>query len=198
MRAIADFFSAANVQNDAQKSSDPTNALMIFVAFMTFFLLHVLVRKFKLDPFFLGEDPDELTLDPLAPPNSPTSPKSTETLPNPHADYLNQIAYQGDVPSAFRCPITQDIMFTPVRIKDQHHGHVFEHTAIEKWLKTYRTNPLTRAELTHPKLVPANDVEQAITHWLSELRIRHNAFSLWAKVSKVSVEEGPSSTKFEL
>ena len=40
------------------------------------------------------------------------------------------------------CPITMDLLWDPVFTSD---GHTFERSAIERWLETHRTSPLTGA-----------------------------------------------------
>ena len=49
------------------------------------------------------------------------------------------------IPSAFRCPITHEVMEDPVRTVD---AHVFERAAIAEWFRLgHRTNPLTNEQL---------------------------------------------------
>ena len=55
-------------------------------------------------------------------------------------------------PAAFLCPITQAVFIDPVATPE---GHSFEREAIETWLATQATDPLTRKPL-HPNQLYAN------------------------------------------
>ena len=63
------------------------------------------------------------------------------------------------LPPQFLCPITGEIMREPVTTAD---GHVFERTAIERWLKTHSTSPMTGMSLEHTSLAPAHALRQLI------------------------------------
>ncbi|EOD28926.1 hypothetical protein EMIHUDRAFT_114004 [Emiliania huxleyi CCMP1516] len=54
-------------------------------------------------------------------------------------------------PADFICPITTEVMSDPVMAAD---GQSYERTAIERWLATKSTSPLTGGELDHPYLTP--------------------------------------------
>jgi hypothetical protein len=53
-------------------------------------------------------------------------------------------------PRDFFCPITQEVFQDPVFCSD---GHSYERTAIEAWLRTNDTSPLTNAALPDKKLI---------------------------------------------
>lgn len=57
----------------------------------------------------------------------------------------------GDVVSSFLCPITQDVMTDPVMTAD---GHTYERDAIEHWLESHNTSPLTGLPLSSHVLTP--------------------------------------------
>lgn len=57
---------------------------------------------------------------------------------------------EATVEDVLTCPITLARMTDPVCASD---GHTYERAAIEAWLKTSHTSPLTGAPLTHPGLV---------------------------------------------
>ena len=108
--------------------------------------------------------------------------KIIEMAPNPNADFLERIGFSGEIPAELVCIITQCIMQDPVRIRDGHENHVFERTALEKWLNENRVNPLTRAPLSWwAALVSANDVSEKIKMWMGNLRLRRQVFSIWSR-----------------
>ena len=55
------------------------------------------------------------------------------------------------VPEIFLCPITTELMRDPVSTID---GLTYERSAIEQWLQTSNTSPLTGAVLESPLLIP--------------------------------------------
>ena len=57
------------------------------------------------------------------------------------------------------CPITQEVMEDPVVCAD---GHSYERSAIEKWLQTSNTSPLTGAVLESTLLIPCVIVRSQI------------------------------------
>ena len=57
----------------------------------------------------------------------------------------------GTIPHHFFCPITQDVMHDPVKTAD---GMTYDRPAIERWLSTHATSPLTNIPLTSRVLVP--------------------------------------------
>ena len=50
-----------------------------------------------------------------------------------------------------RCPITLEVMRDPVIAGD---GHSYEREAIERWLSSHRTSPLTGSVIAHTTLIP--------------------------------------------
>jgi len=65
-------------------------------------------------------------------------------------------------PADFICPITTELMSDPVMAAD---GHSYERTAIERWLATKSTSPLTGAELEHGILIPNHNLRRQIREW---------------------------------
>ena len=65
-------------------------------------------------------------------------------------------------PADFICPITTEIMSDPVMAAD---GHAYERTAIERWLATKSTSPMTGGELEHPYLTPNHMLRRMIRDW---------------------------------
>ena len=63
------------------------------------------------------------------------------------------------VERTFCCPITTDLMVDPVVCPD---GHSFERAAIEEWLETSQTNPVTRQRLTKDMLAPNRALKDSI------------------------------------
>ena len=68
-----------------------------------------------------------------------------------------------DVPTEYVCPITHEIMATPVLAMD---GFVYEASAIERWLSQSRRSPLTNQELPSATLVPCHPIKALITSFL--------------------------------
>jgi hypothetical protein len=54
-----------------------------------------------------------------------------------------------DFPQAYYCMITQQLMVDPVT---DHEGNSYERSAIEQWLATHDTSPVTRAPLRRSDL----------------------------------------------
>lgn len=65
-----------------------------------------------------------------------------------------------EVPDAFVCAITSELFADPVLLGDT--GHTFERAAIEKWLKTKSTDPLTNLRVTSFVLAPNNCLKAAM------------------------------------
>ena len=65
-------------------------------------------------------------------------------------------------PADFICPITTEIMVEPVVAAD---GQSYERTAIERWLATKSTSPLTGGELEHSILIPNHNLRRTIREW---------------------------------
>jgi len=68
------------------------------------------------------------------------------------------------LPPQFMCPITGEIMRDPVTTAD---GHTFERRAIERWLLTHGSSPMTGAPLPHKQLAPAIALRQLIDSHVS-------------------------------
>ena len=67
-----------------------------------------------------------------------------------------------ELPADFVCPITTEVMSDPVMAAD---GQSYERTAIERWLATKSTSPLTGGELEHPYLTPNHMLRRMIRDW---------------------------------
>ena len=88
--------------------------------------------------------PPPFQLDPLAAPfAADAAPARVELVRNEaHRDGFNILAnQQPNPPNELVCPITQEIMFDPVVASD---GHTYERNAIQTWLSTKKTSPLTK------------------------------------------------------
>eukprot|EP01051_Picozoa_sp_SAG22_P017923 SAG22_NODE_2881_length_2130_cov_1.194485_1_plen_602_part_10 len=70
-----------------------------------------------------------------------------------------EAAAQGETSVDFICPITQELMVDPVIATD---GHSYERSAIERWLASHNTSPLTGAELTSTTLTPNRNLKSQI------------------------------------
>ena len=66
------------------------------------------------------------------------------------------------LPDEYKCPITYEMMVDPVFAAD---GHTYERSAIETWLKTRQTSPLSNERLAHKQLVPNRALKALIDRW---------------------------------
>ena len=110
-------------------------------------------------------------------------------------------ASQDDEPPAhFICPIMQDIFHDPVVTAD---GATYEREAIEQWLRSHDTSPLTNEALPHRQLTPNVLVRSQIREYV-ETRQKRNGDSLAAApvavpvaVPEVAVPDSPSTVSEE-
>ena len=65
---------------------------------------------------------------------------------------------------AFMCPIGHDVMVDPVIDPE---GNSYERTAIELWLRSQDTSPLTGATLASKQLIPQFTLRSLIQQWHS-------------------------------
>lgn len=69
-----------------------------------------------------------------------------------------------NIPPEFMCPISLECMKDPVLAKD---GYTYERTAIQAWLQSHQTSPMTRTHLSNHELTPNYALRDAIERWLS-------------------------------
>ena len=74
----------------------------------------------------------------------------------------------GDLPQELVCPITMNVMSDPVFTSD---GQTYERRAIEEWLTTHDTSPLTGAVLTSAVLTPNVTLRSYIDRLISERKL---------------------------
>jgi len=72
---------------------------------------------------------------------------------------LSPLVKKDGPPVSFICPITQDVMRNPVIDR---HGHTFEETAINQWLKTKTTCPMNHQPITSAELVSNRALKEMI------------------------------------
>ena len=70
-----------------------------------------------------------------------------------------------EVPEAFICPISGDIMKDPVVDPE---GNTYERSEIEKWLSSIQTSPITRCILNKDQLSPNRALKDAIDKFIAE------------------------------
>jgi hypothetical protein len=70
-----------------------------------------------------------------------------------------------DVPYAFLCPISQEMMREPVIIET---GQTYERLYIESWLNSHNTCPVTGLELKSKTYIPNYSLRSAIDEWLKK------------------------------
>lgn len=76
-----------------------------------------------------------------------------------------------NIPSEFMCPITQDIMVEPVICRD---AITYEKSAIETWLATHTTSPVTRQPLYAYDLIPNRALKSAIEEFIKNSQPQHS------------------------
>jgi hypothetical protein len=70
-----------------------------------------------------------------------------------------------EIPTAFKCPISYDVMTDPVVGPD---GNTYERSLIEEWLRTHDTSPLNPSRrMTIADLQPNFALKTAIEEWLA-------------------------------
>ncbi|KAF8662116.1 hypothetical protein HU200_056308 [Digitaria exilis] len=68
-------------------------------------------------------------------------------------------------PSHFICPILQEVMIDPYVASD---GYTYDRKAIELWLSTNNTSPMTNLRLPNKSLIPNHSLRSAIMDWRSK------------------------------
>lgn len=69
-----------------------------------------------------------------------------------------------DVPNEYMCPITMQIMTDPVILTD---GHVYEKKAIEQWLTTHDTSPITKQTVNKNIIIPCFALRKLIEEFVT-------------------------------
>jgi hypothetical protein len=74
---------------------------------------------------------------------------------------------EDDIPDAYLCPITHAVMREPATT---YLGTTYDRFAIERWLETNDTDPITQESLdSKSRLVPNYALRQAIEHWVGAM-----------------------------
>ncbi|KEQ19446.1 U-box domain-containing protein [Endozoicomonas numazuensis] len=72
-----------------------------------------------------------------------------------------------DVPNAYLCPITHDLMKEPVKVEMGDHWQYFEKEALLTWVKQHGTNPLSRQPVNwRSDVQEAPEMQAEINGWL--------------------------------
>ena len=88
-----------------------------------------------------------------------------------------------DTPDEFICPITQSVALDPVVVINGNGSkQVYERSAIIRWLKDHKTNPLTREPLFERDLQEASDIREKILAWLGSNTARQTSDASGKKV----------------
>jgi hypothetical protein len=93
---------------------------------------------------------------------------SMNMTPQPTSTSMNKepfCPYTEPIPEEFICPLTLDIMKSPMMNRA---GHSFERHDILEWLKLHGSCPLTRQPMHLRDLVPNARLAQRIRHWVIE------------------------------
>ena len=69
--------------------------------------------------------------------------------------------------SKLRCPLTLELFCDPVSAAD---GHTYERVAIEEWLKTKGTSPMTQEPLQSKTLIPQHTMKKLVCAFMDTRR----------------------------
>ena len=90
---------------------------------------------------------------------SSKSRKSSKSSKSRKSSISSKSSYsEKEIPDAFKCPITLQIMVEPVVTSD---GHTYEKIVIKKWLESHDTSPKTNQQI-EKTLVPNYALRSAI------------------------------------
>jgi hypothetical protein len=81
-------------------------------------------------------------------------------------EHPSKMRFSREIPTGFKCPITQSIMLDPVVAED---GHSYERQAIESWLQSNRTSPVTGVPMPS-KLLSNAGTKKMIEEWIEQHR----------------------------
>ena len=85
------------------------------------------------------------------------------------------------VPVDFLCPITYELMREPVLVAD---GSTYEREAIEHWLKTHSTSPVTNERLAHTMIVPNNMARSLIRDFAATHPTLTECIEFWQAIER--------------
>ena len=80
--------------------------------------------------------------------------------------FVQQEPEEGEIPRAFLCPITLEIMTDPVIASD---GHTYERDAITKWIRSKGKSPMIQKPISSATLVPNYNLKSQIREFLGKL-----------------------------
>lgn len=83
---------------------------------------------------------------------------TTPAIPEQRIAQLNKLSGE-DIPDAFLCPITREVMAQPVLTAD---GHSYDEESITQWLGQADSSPKTNMALPHKRLIPNHALKIAI------------------------------------
>ena len=90
-----------------------------------------------------------------------------ETLRSHREEIARLRLTRGEIPEDLRCPLTLELFCDPVTAAD---GHTYERVAIEEWLKTKGTSPMTQEPLTDTRLIPQYTVKKLVCAFMDTRR----------------------------
>ena len=92
--------------------------------------------------------------------NTPVARKSYEPVLTPNENHTMQEPYD-EIPLEYLCPIRIEVFKDPVVLED---GYTYERDALEDWLRTHTTSPMTGAPLQNKNVFPNHILRQLILH----------------------------------
>lgn len=97
----------------------------------------------------------------------------------------------GEIPSVFLCPITDDVMRTPVVARD---GFTYDESALIKWVRQSATSPLTRETIEEYDWIIDRSLANRIDKWMGENPSYHPAADLpLTSVVRINAEDETST-----
>jgi hypothetical protein len=102
----------------------------------------------------------------------------------PNADLKKALLLSNasNIPQAFLCPLTWEVMRDPVVDSN---GHTYDRSAIEHWLQTNKRSPLTNTLLRRSRLKPNHALKDAIDGWISGQWVRAEENALQVPVYRL-------------
>lgn len=100
-----------------------------------------------------------------------------------------------ECPPSFKCPVSQEVMADPVCTCD---GHTFERAAIEQWLISRDTSPLTGLKLPSRTLVPNVALRNSIEEYFGGYATQHATQINYADIEfEEEIAVGRAKTVYE-
>ena len=93
-----------------------------------------------------------------------------DMLDDDNSKYLNSLkdmkkTFNDRIPNELLCPITEELFFDPVMTCD---GQTYERKAIEYWLQSHDTSPVTNIKLQSKNLIPNLIIKKLVKEYFEK------------------------------